>query len=137
MYYFKDSYFIFLYTFPSVHYMLLCELCRHYRFLFLWISNLFLSLSQHNRQTIVNIIAIYIKCYTFYLKKKATAFNKAEIKIMLQYLWCTHYYVTGKTCIPSERTSYASEISLNRLLASSGLSGFLSGCHFKASFLYL
>lgn len=39
--------------------------------------------------------------------------------------------------LPSESTSYASEISLNRFVASSGLSGFLSGCHLSASFLYL
>lgn len=38
---------------------------------------------------------------------------------------------------PSERTSYASEISLNFFSASSLLLGFLSGCHFKACFLYL
>jgi len=40
-------------------------------------------------------------------------------------------------CLPSLKTSYASEISLNLLFASSKLSGFLSGCHFNASFLYL
>jgi hypothetical protein len=38
---------------------------------------------------------------------------------------------------PSERTSYASESSLNLLVASSELSGFLSGCHFSANFRYL
>lgn len=40
-----------------------------------------------------------------------------------------------KRDLPSDRTSYASESSLKRLLASSKLSGFLSGCHFSASFL--
>ena len=38
---------------------------------------------------------------------------------------------------PSINTSYASDISLNLLFASSRLSGFLSGCHFNANFLYL
>lgn len=40
-------------------------------------------------------------------------------------------------CLPSDNTSYASDISLNFLFASSELSMFLSGCHFKANFLYL
>lgn len=49
---------------------------------------------------------------------------------------------TGIVCkmiliLPSESTSYASDISLKRLFASSKLFGFLSGCHFKANFLYL
>lgn len=38
---------------------------------------------------------------------------------------------------PSDNTSYASEISLKRLVASSMLSGFLSGCHFNANLRYL
>lgn len=38
---------------------------------------------------------------------------------------------------PSLSTSYASEISRNFLFASSRLSGFLSGCHLRANFLYL
>lgn len=37
----------------------------------------------------------------------------------------------------SESTSYASAISLNLCSAYSLLSGFLSGCHFNAAFLYL
>ena len=38
---------------------------------------------------------------------------------------------------PSDNTSYASATCLNFLSASSLFSGFLSGCHFSASFLYL
>ena len=37
----------------------------------------------------------------------------------------------------SERTSYASAMSLNTLSASSTLSGFLSGCHLRAILRYL
>lgn len=37
---------------------------------------------------------------------------------------------------PSDKTSYASEISRKRRLASSKLLGFLSGCHLSANFLY-
>ena len=37
----------------------------------------------------------------------------------------------------SDNTSYACEISLNLLSASSLVFGFLSGCHFSANFLYL
>lgn len=37
----------------------------------------------------------------------------------------------------SDSTSYASAISLNLCSAYSLLSGFLSGCHFSAAFLYL
>lgn len=39
--------------------------------------------------------------------------------------------------LPSDSTSYASDISRKRRLASSRFSGFLSGCHFNANFLYL
>lgn len=39
--------------------------------------------------------------------------------------------------LPSDRTSYASDISRKRRFASSKLFGFLSGCHFNANFLYL
>lgn len=38
---------------------------------------------------------------------------------------------------PSDRTSYASDSSLNFFSASSLFSGFLSGCHLRASLLYL
>lgn len=38
---------------------------------------------------------------------------------------------------PSDNTSYASATCLNFLSASSLFSGFLSGCHFSASFRYL
>lgn len=38
---------------------------------------------------------------------------------------------------PSDSTSYASDISRKRRFASSKFSGFLSGCHFNANFLYL
>jgi hypothetical protein len=46
-----------------------------------------------------------------------------------------HWY--SNSHLPSDRTSYASEISLNFLVASSKLSGFLSGCHFSAKLRYL
>lgn len=39
--------------------------------------------------------------------------------------------------LPSDSTSYASEISRKRRFASSKLFGFLSGCHLSANFLYL
>jgi hypothetical protein len=49
----------------------------------------------------------------------------------------TYTYIYEHMDIPSARTSYASEISLNFFVASSWSVGFLSGCHFRASRRYL
>lgn len=76
-------------------------------------------------------------------------FNSASSKLLL---WLKHNFLPQSPhsellslsqqwlqliYLPSLKTSYASESSLNLLFASSKLSGFLSGCHFNANFLYL
>lgn len=47
------------------------------------------------------------------------------------------YFLHIPGLLPSDSTSYACDSSLNLFSASSLFSGFLSGCHFSASFLYL
>lgn len=82
---------------------------------------------------------IWLRCWISTRVSEYQFIFVAEKSISYRNVLVQNRYHCLDTCIylPSLKTSYASEISLNLLFASSKLSGFLSGCHFNANFLYL
>lgn len=87
----------------------------------------FLLLSKDNRLCAVAYSCSWVIIYFINLIRCCFLVSKLKLNSLRN---CNQH-------LPSDKTSYASDISRKRRFASSKLFGFLSGCHFNANFLYL